>query len=98
MKFEVDGDSVFVNIQSITSVSVSERTEYSGENRKAVFYVEVSAIGQMLIPVYQSTSKENAKSMQEKIGAVMDKLDPEKTYLKGFKDGTEYALKLMDKK
>jgi len=46
-------------------------------------------------PIYITYHKEDAIELVDKIGEAMDTTPPSKTYLDGFKEGTEYALKLI---
>jgi len=95
MKFEVNNEVVFIDTDRVTSVSIMEDAHW--QTKEPMYHVEIMA-GGFNSRVFTSSEKSNAKDMQMKIGLEVEKKSPEKTYLDGFKDGTEYALKLIEKR
>lgn len=93
MKFISGESTVFVKLKNVTSVSVMCGTDY--ESKEKEFYVEISSISGMIVRVLATKNETDAKSIQHQIGEKLDSENEEKTYLDGFKEGTEYALNLI---
>ena len=94
MKFKVDDREIYLNIKNLSSVSISNDKHW--ETKQDIYHVEVSNNG-MIIRVYSTESKSSAEKLLEDIANKAEEVIPDKTYLDGFKDGTEYALKLISK-
>ena len=95
MKIELsDGNEIYCKVGNISSVSINKLHISAGDNE---YDVMVSFINQMPLCLYRTKNEEIAKEAMIKIGKLIEEDSNEKTYLDGFKDGTEYALKLMEK-
>lgn len=90
----IDG-SFHIRAENISSVSMAE--EKNWDTKKPEYIVFISN-GTGIASVYKSSVKENAQEVVNDIGHAIDDVLPEKTYLDGFKDGTEYAIKLIKEK
>lgn len=92
MKFEANGHVTYVNIAKVASVGIMKHGGYRDE--KPMYSVDVAyGTGSMIQAAY-TEDKSIAEDLQKQIGEkIID--EAEKTYLDGFKDGTEYALNLM---
>jgi len=97
MKLTVDGQDVYVNVKSIISARMFKDIDYRTESKGDIFIVEIATQNNLGFRLYESINESNAKEMLNKIGSLLEDKE-DKTYLDGFKDGTEYALKLIEKK
>ena len=89
MKLTLDDEEIYIDTTYIVSVALNKWGEE--------YVVQLLATNHMG-EVYRSKDKEKALKVLKGIGeSLMDK-KPKKTYLDGFKEGTEYALKLIAKK
>ena len=94
MKIHTSTYDVYVDPTAVASVSIREDKHW--DTKRDQYTVDIalqSAPGSA--PVYTTYNKEDAIKVVNKIGEAMDAVEPGKTYLDGFKDGTEYVLKLI---
>ena len=92
MRFNFKDREIYVNPGNISSVAVNEDKDW--DTKAKIYHVEITING-MIARIATSSTEAEAKELVQKIGATLDKVEPEKTYLDGFKDGTEYALRLI---
>lgn len=88
-----------IDCEKVLAVTLAERNVYIGNNRGTTLQPTVVVFyGQFPIDI-PFNNMEDAQALMEKI---LDKMNHEQvyqpTYLDGFKEGTEYALKLMEVK
>ena len=95
MKFTSGKSVVYVRLKDITSVSMAE---WKSRENITEFCVEICHSGGMPTRILTTKIENEATGIQHQIGAKLDEVSGEKTYLDGFKEGTEYALKLIEKK
>jgi len=88
-----NGDSFYINKNSYSAVNMVKHNY----NANPEYSVTVVVGGGFSVEIYKSESKESAEDAMFKLGEQLDEDSSEKTYLDGFKEGTEYALKLMSK-
>jgi hypothetical protein len=81
--------SHLVETQGITSLSTRADT-YSGITRYSV-NISFPMAGQQ----FDFTTQEDSDTFVKMIMDAIDDVEKQPTYLEGFKDGTEYAIKLM---
>lgn len=93
MKIETPTNDIYVKVESIASASIRRGTNY--DTKKSEYTVEISASTGMFAPVYTTNDMNIAKQVLEKIGDELEAKPSDKTYLDGFKEGTEYALQLI---
>ena len=89
MKIKLRDEDVYVDASYIVSVSLNYWDEHY-----VVQILTTNGMGN----VYRSNDKEKALKVLREIGNALEDKKPKKTYLDGFKDGTEYALKLISTK
>ena len=89
MKIKLRDEDVYVDATYIVSVSLNYWDEHY-----VVQILTTNGMGD----AFRSKDKEKALKVLREIGDALEDKKPKKTYLDGFKDGTEYALKLIDKK
>ena len=85
MKITLDGEEIYIDVNNIVSVSLDKW----GDD-----YVVRVLTTHIMGDMYRSKDKEKALKVLREVGSVLEDKKPKKTYLDGFKDGTEYALKL----
>ena len=93
MRFDFQNRVIYINLKNVSSVSVSEDKDW--HTKEKVYHTEICVNGMMTRVATTSTEAE-ANDLVQRIGEALEKIEPEKTYLDGFKDGTEYALKLIN--
>ena len=86
MKINLHDEEVYVDITYIVSVGLDYWDEHY-----VVQIVTTNGMG----TTFRSKDKEKALKVLREIGDALEDKKPKKTYLDGFKDGTEYALKLI---
>ena len=89
MKINLRDEEAYVDATYIVSVSLDYWNEHY-----VVQTVTTSGMG----TAFRSKDKEKALKVLREIGNALEDKEPKKTYLDGFKDGTEYALKLISTK
>lgn len=90
MKIELsDGSTIYVKVTGIYHVGMAHyNDEYS---------VEVGIENMPFCSVVKTKDKKVAQEAVSKIGSYINDDESRNTYIEGFKEGTEYALKLMEK-
>ncbi len=91
----------YINIENITSMTIMKDREYNTELKKEIYFIQAnSGLHDMRTLVFETKEKANTALLDIhkeiellKSETVKDSND----YIQGFKDGTEYTLKL-DKK
>lgn len=94
MKIETPTNDIYVRVKSIASASIRTGTNY--DTKKLEYTVEISATTGMFAPIYTTSEMNIARQVLEKIGNRLEAEPSDKTYLDGFKEGTEYALQLIE--
>ena len=89
MKITLEGEDVYIDTTYIISVNLDK-----WDDEYVVSIVTTHNMGN----VYRSNDKEKALKVLREVGNALEDKKPKKTYLDGFKDGTEYALKLISTK
>ena len=98
MKIELEnGDVIFANKSGVSLVTLREQYFYDKNEKITDYIVDVIGRNGMMFTIYSSKSRNLAIEALEKLGKLIEDTD-KKTYLDGFKEGTEYALKLMETK
>jgi len=93
MRLEINKNPIFIVPSAIASVSIFEDVHW--DTKQPIYRVDISLHGTPgATNVYTTSDKDEAISLVETIGDAIEIPDGV-TYLDGFKDGTEYALKLL---
>lgn len=90
MKITVNNNDYYIDVDDVKSVYVEQR-EWNNVTKweVMVLYTHIS------LPPMQFTIKDHADELAKKIGEhITSKENGEQEYIKGFKAGVEYALKL----
>jgi hypothetical protein len=82
-------------LDNIDAVYIQHQSKYVKQSEYEFFYCVMVSSGMSHICVYESKIEQEAKDVLLDIGSMIEEHEPQKTYLDGFKDGTEYALKLI---
>ena len=92
-----NGDIIYLNKNAINGVVLVENNYRNIDSKMEFSYsIEIFTSTGMIFRPYTNKDKLIAQEALEKIGSLVEDIK-EKTYLEGFKDGTEYALKLIGK-
>jgi len=94
MKIHTNTHDVYVDQTAVASVSIREDKHWDTKRDQYIVDIVLQS-APCSVPIYTTYSKEDAVELVCKIGEAMDTIEPSKTYLDGFKEGTEYALKLV---
>ncbi len=98
MKIQIGIESIYISDDIVGVARIIEIPHYSEDIKKMEYAVEVMSRMGAVFPIYVTNNKDNAIETLNKVGELLKKEKPEKNYIDGFKDGTEYALKLLEKK
>jgi hypothetical protein len=90
-----DKKVIYINLNNMDTVSIQPQSRYTKQNETDIFYCVMVSNGMCNTCVYESNMEQEAKDVLLDIGILIEESEPQKTYLDGFKDGTEYALKLI---
>ena len=92
-----NGDIIYLNKNAVNGVVVVENNYKNIDSQMEFSYsIEIFTGTGMIFRPYTNKNKVIAQEALEKIGSLIEDTK-EKTYLEGFKEGTEYALKLIGK-
>ena len=86
MKINLHDEESYVDITHIVSASLK-----NWGDECVVTICTTNGMGD----AFRSKDKEKALKVLREIGNALEDKEPKKTYLDGFKEGTEYALKLI---
>ena len=98
MQLEFEGKQIYIKEDKLSAIATYENKGYENE---PIYTVDINVNG-MMFRVATVSSQEKANQLVKLISAEQDVLkanpNQEPTYLDGFKQGTEYALKLIEAK
>lgn len=90
-----DKKAIYINLDNIDTVYLQKNRRYNQQNKQEEYYCVMVSGNMSLTSVYESDNEQEAKDVLLDIGSMMEEHQPKKTYLDCFRDGTEYALKLI---